>query len=491
MKRKFLGFENLDFVLPPDCRGKFILHAHYNGGGGGGAPAKDVDPDADVEGDTAEVKTQKQQRREFKTKITAMIVTEAGKLNLQNAEQVTQAMTSVLGGMDAPSLEKFFKTDVVAMQQSLKNMSGALKKLEGIQANGGANPLVKPLNALKKLISQKETMDAIQKAMTSKNPNDTVTLTVQAAVAAMTTGNVVNDGDIPEDILNSFSVETFVKKRRPKEYIYDIASRRTVAEITEYKTWLEEGDEEGAFAIVVQGAVKPLVSKTLVRNTSKYKKVAGKRVYTEEFAKFRKEAYSILEDLFNDQLLRNYAAILTTNLVTAAAGYVGTILDGLYANPTDYHAIGAVAAQIETLEFEPDLLIINPQDKWRINLSQDNTGAFYVGIPKYNASTGAIEMMGYRVLTTNRIDPGDFILGESGLYKIEDEPVKVRLGYGINVTKDVNGFVTDVTSDTDTNRFRIIAETFFHSFIATNNTGSFVKATFDDVKDALTQVPVV
>lgn len=483
MKRKFLRFENIDVILPPDARGKFMRQSHYNGGGGAN-PQPLADPDADDPADTPEVKLEKQQRRDFKAKIVDLIKKQALELKLQNADDVTNAMTSTLGGLTSEQLKKFHETEVVAMQQSIKNMSAALKKLESIQMVG-ANPLAKPLNALKKLISQKETMDAIQKAMASKDPAHTVNLTVQAAVAAMTTGNVVDDGDIPEDILNSFSIEAFEKKRRPKEYIYDIASRRTVAEISEYKTWLEEGDEEGAFAIVVEGAVKPLVSKTLIRNTTKYKKVAGKRVYTEEFSKFRKEAYSILEDLFNDQLLRNYAAILTTNLVAAAAAYVGTILDGLYEDPTDYHAIGAVAAQIETLEFQPDLLIINPQDKWRINLSQASDGHFYVGLPKYNAATGAIEMMGYRVFTTNRIDPGDFILGESGLYKIEDEPVKVRLGYGINVTKNGEGLVTDVTSDIDTNRFRIIAETFFHSWISTNNVGSFVKATFDDVKAAL------
>lgn len=314
-----------------------------------------------------------------------------------------------------------------------------------------------------------------------------IKLDVRAA-ATMTLDNTISGHDaLPEDLIESFSIGAFVPKRQPREYVFDLAFRRTVAKITQFKTWLEEGNEEGGFAVVDEGGLKPLVSTSLVRNHSEYKKVAAKQVITEEFAKFRQEAYSIIQRLIQQKLLRDYAQILTTDLVAAAAPYTASALDGQYANPTDYHAIAAVAAQIEALNFVPDMLVLNPQDKWRIGMLQDSNGQFFLTIPVTDPS-GQTRMMGFTVRTSNRVPVGDFILGESGLWEIEDEPITIRMGVGVTVTPGQVGVsVTQVESDLDHNRFRIIAETFFHNYIASNNEGSFVKATFATVKAALTK----
>jgi len=398
---------------------------------------------------------------------------------LQNETEIQALIKRSIEGLNIEALKKFDeKFDPIKIRESVDKMAIQVEKLKNLPIDG-----TQQRNALKELLNDTKTWEKIERAFNDPDSKPVV-LNTRAAVT-MTSANVVNDGDIPEDILNSFSVEAFIPKRRPKEYIFNFVNRRTVSKITEYKTWLEEGDEQGAFAIVTESGLKPLVSKTLVRNTTKYRKIAGKRVYTEEFAKFRREAYGILEDLFNDQMLRNYAAILVTSLTAAAAAYVASALDGQYENPTDYHAIAAVAAQIESLDFNPDLLIMNPQDKWRIGMSQDSQGRFYTAVPMYNPN-GEVTLLGFRVITSNRVDVGDFILGESGLYKVEDVPVTIRLGYGINVTKDENGKVTEVESDVDHNRFRIIAETFFHNWIGTNYTGSFVIGNFADIKTAVT-----
>lgn len=472
MKRKFLRFENIDVVLPPDHRKKFMRVAHYNGGGGAPAPTAGMDDEAIIDTDTDETKLLKGIRNQTREIIR--------KRNYQNADQIPQLLGTALGGFTPEQLREF-KGNVEKNETTVKNIAAALEKIQQ-RVDAAGNPGAAPVQHLRAVIEKH--MYKIKSIFDARQNNNDIVFNTRAAVV-MSTSNTLPTEEIPEDILHSFSVDTFKKKRRPKEYIYDIASRRTVAQVTEYKTWLEEGTEDGAFALVVEGAVKPLVSKTLIRNVSKYRKVAGKRVYTEEFAMFRKEIYSILEDLFNDQLMRNYAAILMVDLLAAAAGYVGTSLDGQYTAPTDYHAIGAVAAQIETLEFEPDLLVLHPQDKWRIGLQQASDGHFFVNIPQLNPQTGTVQMLGFRVVTSTRMDVGEFMLGESGLYKIEDMPVSVRLGYGIEVVKDMDGKVTDVTSDVDTNRFRIIAETFFHDYIGTNDAGSFVKASFADVKAAL------
>jgi len=325
-----------------------------------------------------------------------------------------------------------------------------------------------------------DNLEAIEKIFLRKSGHVTISL---KAAAIMTTANTIDasviTGNDGTDVTDNFRVDAFVPKRQDRQYIFDIADRVTVAEVPEYIIWEEEGDSQGNVALVSQGAVKPLVSFENVKNMSEYKKAAGKMVITEEFQKFKQRRYAIIRTLFNEKVLRDYQNQLTTYLLAAAASYIGTTLDGQFTNPTDFHAIGAVAAQLETLNYAPDTLIINPQDKWRIALQQDDQGRFFTNIPITGAN-GQVQMMSFRTITTNKMTVGSFMLGEGGLYKIEEEAVQIRIGYGVTM----NGGTAE--SDFDYNRLRIIGELFFHNYIASNNAGSFVVASFSDVKEALT-----
>jgi len=279
------------------------------------------------------------------------------------------------------------------------------------------------------------------------------------------------------------SMDSFAKTRRGVQFINDIADRRVVSNITKYKSWLEEGTEQGAFAIVAEGALKPLVSTGIVRNYAEAKKIAGKYVVTEEFAKFFDNAYAIIRGLINDKLVRDYSALLVVDLNAQAASYVSGPLDDTIEDANDYDAVAAVAAQIMALNFVPDVLIVHPNDLWRIRLTKDDNGRYL--FPVQN-STGGIDMFGFTVVTSTYQTAGSFTLGESGLFKIEEEPITVRMGYGVTVTGASP--VTSVVSDFDNNMFRVIVETYFLDWIPTAYIGSFVKASFATVKAAL-QVP--
>jgi hypothetical protein len=225
----------------------------------------------------------------------------------------------------------------------------------------------------------------------------------------------------------------------------------------------------------------------LVRNHSEYKKVAAKYVVTEEVTKFRKEAYAIIKRLINQKLNRDKNVILAVDLIADAAPYTGSALDGEFVNPTDYHAIAAVAAQIESIEFSPNVLIMNPGDKWRIGMLQGDDGHFYLTIPTTDPS-GQTRLMGFLVRTSTRIPVGFFLLGEAGLWEVEEEAISVRIGHGITVvggTSNGGGNVTDVQGDLDHNRIRVIVEQYFHNYIASPNIGSFVYTNFDTVKAAI------
>lgn len=426
------------------------------------------------------------------------------KLVMKKLETRTRKILEEKGFVDKKALEKELNTRMakfkdmteedtkllkVWLDEGDKGIRSILKKQgEEITAiKELATSEKKKIDGLRGAIEKK--MEDIKKLYESQDHNQTIKLDVRAAAVMTLDNTITGDNLLPDELIESFSVSNFVEKRQQREYVFDMAYRRTVAKITQFKTWLEEGDIEGGFAIVAEGGLKPLISMTLVRNHTEYKKIAAKYVVTEEFAKFRTEAYTIIQRLIRNKLMRDYQALLTTDLIADAAPYVASALDDEYADPTDYHAIAAVAAQIEALGFNPDLLVMNPQDKWRIGMAQDAGGAFILQVPMTDTE-GQTRILGFAVRTSSRVPVGSFVLGESGLWEIEDEPITVRMGYGINVTTGVIGSsgangVTAVESDLDHNRFRVIVETYFHNFIASNNQGSFVSATFDAVKALL------
>lgn len=463
MKKENLKFRSLPKISSRRFKaldGQFRSTAYKTDGGGDG--------EAGDEGDEGEEK----EKKAFLDKIKSEVKTEIERRGYQNSEDIGKLLDTKLKNINLEGLRSF---DTEKLNKTLTALAAEQEK---IKANGIGGEQ-KRVNPLKRLLD--ENIENIELALRSKDKAKEVKLNIRAA-AVMATDNTIDENSFPDEMIESMSMAEFVPKRQGVQYIYDMADRAVVQEIDQYKTWLEEGDEQGAFAVVAEGGLKPLVSTSLVRNYAEAQKIAGKYVITEEFAKWRKNALVIIRRLIQDKLYRDYAAILTTDLNAAAVPYTGTILDDQFVAPNDYDAIGAAAAQIEALNFMPDTIVLNPQDKWRIALQKDTTGAYYTMIPMYNAK-GEMQMMGFKVITSTYQTAGTFTLGEAKLFKIEEEPITIRIGHGITVT-GANP-VTQVVSDFDNNQQRIIVETYFNNWIATNHAGSFVRDTFATVKAAL------
>lgn len=328
---------------------------------------------------------------------------------------------------------------------------------------------------LKQLVA--DNMDSIFKMYANKKGNMTLSF---KEPSIHTSDNVLDTSAVDEvgDISESVRIDSFIPKRLSNQYIFSLATRVFSQEVPEYISWYEEGDREGALAVIDEGVLKPLMSFGIVKKLTAVKKAAGKVVVNEEVTMFRKRIWGIIQTLFRLYVVRDYVDIVTNTVIANASTYTGTTLDGTIANPTDFHAIGAVAAQIESLNFNPDVIILHPQDKWRMALAQTADGHFYTTVIS-TGPDGLPVVMGFRVILSTDQAVGTFTLGESGLYRIEETPIQMRLGYGITDNEGT------IESDIDHNRFRIIGELFFHQHIATLHAASFVKASFATVKEAL------
>ncbi len=283
-----------------------------------------------------------------------------------------------------------------------------------------------------------------------------------------TTGNsITSEGEeiLSESVQYSDQV---IFKRRGRQYIEDIASVTQVNEVPEVYVFYEEGDETGAVGVVQENAVKTQSHLSLVRNQANAKKAAGYIVVTEEMLKWRSMLWANIQRLFQNKVARDYEDKLTEDMLTNAVGYTTTPLDDTIANPTDIDAVIASILQGETLNFQPDVLVINPADKWKLAMTETKNGML---ILPYIQNGGQFGLLGLRVVTTTKVPAGTFIVGESGTWYVQREPEQIRTGL--------------VNDDLIHNRMTIVGEIFFLSYVPSNNAGSFVKAEFATVKEAL------
>lgn len=391
-----------------------------------------------------------------------------GMKNLATTEEVNKELDKI---------REEYKTEKELINQVLIKHGAAIQRV--------GNPMA-PTKEQKMTIMKafEDKMDQIKSFLSNQSEGQTLNIYSNKAAVNMTTANTVNNSALNEDVIENFRIDGMVKQRQGRQYIFDIADRMTSQSVPEFIIWDEEADAEGAFALVSENGLKPLTSYSLVKKQSQVKKIAGKKVVSTEFDTFRQRLSRYINELFNDKLLRDYQTQLTTELVALAASYTGTTLDGTIVAPTDFHAIGAVAAQIESLNFSPNVLIINPQDKWRIALTTTDAGDFHIATLPITGANGQVQMMSFLTVTTTEITAGTAILGEGNLFKIEDTPVNLKLTYGLTITES-GGNVTSAQFDTDYNRMRLIGEMFYHSYMASVHTGSFVEFEFNTVKAAL------
>lgn len=285
------------------------------------------------------------------------------------------------------------------------------------------------------------------------------------------TTNITRSGVAGFDwLIDSWTTSpTLFRKRRPIEFIRDILSITRVENVPEAHIWEEEGNEVGAFAVVAENAVKPQIFLDIVKYVVRPQKVAGHIVVTEEVLKWRSRTWARVLELFRTKFEREYNRLLAGIFDGVAVAYPSTALDGTIAAPTDIDAIGAAALAVENLNFVPDTIIINPADKWRILLSTNNNGT-YIFLP-FIQNGEEPQLLGFRLITSNYVDPGTFYIGEAGSIFVEEETPSLRAGL--------------VNDDLIHNRMTLVLENYFLAWQPNVNEGAWIKGDFDDIKDAL------
>lgn len=220
--------------------------------------------------------------------------------------------------------------------------------------------------------------------------------------------------------------------------------------------WINELTLSGAPTLVLEGASKPLTSRTFQVEMSTAKKIAAAIQITEEFDADLPYLSSQVKSLLQLDLVRAYDDQIQADVIAAATpfdfttagigGYSLSLLKGQIYDATFWDALTAMGLYPRINNFIPNVSLINPITWGKMQMGKDTVGRYNYPndelISRINAQIG------------NKLWPDNALVGDLKQFKV--------LKYKDFVLK--MGWIND---DFIRNQFTIVAEVRFHDFIST------------------------
>lgn len=282
-------------------------------------------------------------------------------------------------------------------------------------------------------------------------------------------GTVTNPAGLAFPLTDNYQYDSeIVRIRVPENFINNFIRSRVVSKVPEQIIKNEEAPKEGAIAIVPEGGTKPLNQYKVVRTTSNREKIAGRIEWTEEFALDFERLLNAFIDMLEVDVIRFWHDHILEQMIANATDYVSSTLDGSLVAPDNALAVIASQSQLQGINFNPDVVFMNPADV-TATLYEQKTDGEIKNKPYINIVNGTIA--GIKLVTSNKIEQGKFLLGEASTYKEEHSSYIFRVGqYGTQ-------FIT--------NEYTAIGEVFTILSIAELNIPAWIYGDLELIKTAL------
>jgi HK97 family phage major capsid protein len=228
-----------------------------------------------------------------------------------------------------------------------------------------------------------------------------------------------------------------------------------------------------------ESVAKTLFAPTYEEVSEEVKKVAG----TIKISKEMLADLAFIQSEINTDLMEAIASQIEESLINGAGGseingligYAQTFAAGSFAgsiplaNETD--VIRVAIAQIQSANFEPTHVVLNPQDVAKMQLTKTNTGEYTY--PMFLVDSNGVQTVAtLPIISTTNIAAGDFLVGD-----MTKSNVRVR--------EDVNMQVGYVNDDFQRNMVTILAEARLVHYVKANQVFAFVTGDFTTAKAAI------
>lgn len=375
-----------------------------------------------------------------------------------------------------------FKTDLGNAAKS-EDLTALKTQIEDLQIKETQSELTEKVNQLLERTEQKTSLTDLDKFNLKKAVKENHEAIVNAVkneekfemtfkVAAMhmtNNGTVTNDSGLSYPATDNFLVDDDIAKiRYPQNFILNVIPNIQVGNVPAQRIRKEQAATEGSVAVTAEGAVKPLLQYKFVRTSTDRVKYAGRIEWTEEFVMDFEALYREILMMFQEDVVREWQDGILDAIDTNATAYVSSTLDDTLIAPDNGLAVVAGQSQLQSLNYEPDVVIMNPADVVSTMFQQDADGNLKLS-PYININAGTIN--GMRLISSNKVDLGTAYIGESRLYREQHSDFILRTGqYGNQLIE---------------NEYTAIGEVFSILQIAERDLVGWLALDLDTVKAAL------
>jgi hypothetical protein len=359
------------------------------------------------------------------------------------------------------------KKELKGLEDMLKAYGIELNSIKEKVDNGNA-PKESPLDIFKKELEEKKD----ELAAIKRNKSGQIAFTIKTAgptgttvIGGETNASIVNNGFSAATLLRLGDGEVHTIQRGTPFILNFVSVGNTDAPAL---LWFDEVPKEGSFAVTAEGALKPLQQYKFERRTSDYKKAAGYTVITEEFDKDFPRLVSTIKRLMEIDCKNDMNTIILADMVASASAYAYPALDDQIDNADDYAAIGAAIAQVQSLRYTPNVLVLNPADAWRMRLQKGTDGHYVMPPFTWNGQTYEFG----KVVVDPSVAVGNFFLGDGSVYNVDLRgDIIVRIGYA--------------NDDFIRNQYSMVVEQFFYNYISTSRKTALIYGSFATIKAAI------
>ena len=286
-----------------------------------------------------------------------------------------------------------------------------------------------------------------------------------------TNNGVVSNVSVHYPNTDNFMVDDEVAKiRYPENFILNVISNRQVNNVPAQIIKKEQAQKNGEVAVVTEGEIKPNIVYFFVRTTTERVKYAAHIEWTEEFAMDFEMLFAEVVRIFEEDVIRAWQKGILDQITVNATTYVGSTLDGTLVAPDNGLAVVATQSQIQALNYNPDVVIMNPADLVATLFSQDADGNLKLS-PYINVTAQTIN--GMRLYQSNHVTQGTALVGDSTTYR------EIHSNY---IFRD--GRINDQLI---TNEYTAVGEVFSILSIAERDLVSWVNVDLEAVKAILKQ----
>lgn len=365
-----------------------------------------------------------------------------------------------------------FDTKMNALKEDADKATTDLgKKLDNVEE------IVKTIQASSKATISEETKGMLREVIKANHKEiaeavkseKKLEFTFKAPAVHMTNNGTVSAGSVTMPLSDNFDYDPNVAKIRvDANFILTVIPNMQVSKVADQRIRREEAGKEGDAALTPEGEVKPLIQYKWTMTTTRRKKYAGRVEWSEEFAiDFEMLTVAIIDMLERDVVTKWQDGIITEMLANATS-YVSSAMDGTLVLPDNALAVIATQLQLQSLNYNPDVVLMNPQDVAVTMFQQNDKGEFLV---KPYIDVVSKTLNGMRLVTSNKITKGQFLIGESGTYREYHTDYIMRTGqYGDQLIE---------------NEYTVIGEVFSLLSIAQLDLKGWIKGDLATIKTAL------